>query len=405
MSIAFLKRCWEHILHDIVAPTRPSSHQLVRLATPFGRGASVRRQAALVITARVQFLSLIFAVLVPACAIIDLALFDWKTGSLLTGLRVAAGAAFAAIAWSGERGGAHRYAWAILRLLAMLLVPTVFYLAVLHITSGLELTRAQLLAVQLYGLMPTIVLAGLAIFPLSALEILLYSVPVLGIASWGLMDPDVGLSLLRHGPIYWFMFMMIGVAMISGMSQSHYMESLVHHASMDPLTGVQTRRAGIEAIEQAMKRAQLQGRPLTIMFLDIDHFKQINDSFGHDAGDRALIAFAQALRQNMRRDDVLIRWGGEEFVAALPGMPMDAVPALLEKMRANGLGMRVDGKPLEASIGIAESAADHCADWARLVQLADERMYQAKELGRARAMLPEGRVVDMSAKSGAGAGA
>ncbi|NYT83103.1 GGDEF domain-containing protein [Alcaligenaceae bacterium] len=393
--MAFLKRCWEHILHDIVAPTRPSSHQLVRLATPFGRSASVRRQAALVITARVQFLSLIFAILVPACAIIDLVLFDWKTGLLLTALRLVAGAGFAVLAWPGERGQAQGYAWSIVRLLSMLLIPTVFYLAALHITGGLDLSHTQSLVVQLYGLMPTIVLAGLAIFPLSALEIFLYSIPVLGIASWGLMDAGGGLSLVQHGPVYWFMFMMIGVAMISGMSQSHYMESLVHHASTDPLTGAQTRRAGIEAIERSMRQARTHDRPLSIMFLDIDHFKQINDSFGHDAGDQALIAFAKGLRQSLRQDDVLIRWGGEEFVAALPGMSMKALPALLEKIRVNGLGLRIDGKPLETSIGIAERGVDQCADWVELVRLADERMYQAKSLGRARAVLPSGQVVAM----------
>src|SRR5690606_18295248 len=128
--------------------------------------------------------------------------------------------------------------------------------------------------------MPTIVLGGLAIFPLTALEILLLSLPVLGIALTGMTTGGTELALDQHGAALWFMVMMMGVSMFSGMSQSHYMESLVHKAMTDPLTGAYTRRSGTEALELNFRLASMSGKPLAVAFFDLDHFKSINDNYG-----------------------------------------------------------------------------------------------------------------------------
>nr|WP_230976708.1 GGDEF domain-containing protein [Pseudothauera rhizosphaerae] len=156
----------------------------------------------------------------------------------------------------------------------------------------------------------------------------------------------------------------------------------------DPLTGAYTRRSGTEALELMFRLSSMSAKPLAVAFFDLDRFKTINDQYGHDAGDQVLCALVERLRQTLRRGDVLVRWGGEEFIAILPEMPADQMPAFLRRLREAGFGTRPDGSPLTASIGVTESLADGVLDWPVLVELADQRMYEAKRGGRDRAVLP-----------------
>lgn len=278
-------------------------------------------------------------------------------------------------------------------LLCMTMIPPAFYLASVIILEPAGMSQTQQMVAYLYTLMPTVVLGGLAIFPLSALEILVLALPVVGTALAGLWLSGEVLSWSAHGAAFWFMGMAVGIAMFSGMSQAHYMDNLVHQAMTDPLTGVRTRRAGVDIITSLFAQSERQNLPMALLFCDIDHFKSINDTLGHDAGDRALVTFARGLRAGLRRSDVLVRWGGEEFVVLLPDLHTADLPAYIARLVDPGLGAREDGLPLTASMGVAERIADGTPDWAALVELADQRMYQAKMQGRARAVLPDGRVI------------
>jgi diguanylate cyclase (GGDEF)-like protein len=392
-----VKKLWNTITQHIAAPTQVSADQLLGLLTPIGRSAQLRRHAASVIIARVQFISALFAVLVPLWAVVDLLVFDSPQSWLLALLRIASAVVFAVLAWPRDVSTTRPYIQAVVMLMTMLMVPPLFYLVSLQIVDHSALTDGQRLMSQLYTFMPTIVLGGLAIFPLTALEILLFSVPVLGVALLGMTSGGAELVLEQHGAALWFMAMMMGVAMFSGMSQSHYMESLVHKAMTDPLTGAYTRRSGVEALELMHRLAAMSGKPLSVAFFDLDHFKAINDDHGHEAGDLALCALVARLRHTLRRGDVLIRWGGEEFIAVLPDMPADQLPAFLIRLREGGFGLRPEGAPLTASIGVAESLADNVHNWQALVDLADRRMYEAKHGGRDRAVLPDGTVLRLDA--------
>lgn len=156
-------------------------------------------------------------------------------------------------------------------------------------------------------------------------------------------------------------------------------------ADIDPLTGLYNRRAWSEhlaALDEAMRR---QGLPLSVLFLDLDHFKQLNDRFGHEAGDAALRALAGVMRSELREQDRIGRHGGEEFVVALPGA--DAAYALqaAERIRQR-LQDRVAVAPADAtttvSIGVATLHPDE--DMLALLKRADEAMYAAKAAGRNR---------------------
>lgn len=385
-----MQRFWQTILQSIVAPARFDASQLPGLLAPFDRSTAVRRHAASVIVARVQLIAALFAVLVPFWSIVDFWAFDTSTARALVVLRFASAAVFAVLAWPREVSASHPYTQAIGMLIALLMVPPLFYLGSLQIIDFSSLHGTQKLLADLYTYMPTVVLGGLAVFPLTALEILLFALPVIGAGILGMSMTGAEFSLQSHGAELWFMAMMIGVSMFSGMSQAHYMATLVQKVSTDPLTGCYTRRSGSEGLELLYRLATMSGKPLTIAFLDLDHFKQINDCHGHDAGDRALRTLADKLRTCLRRGDLLIRWGGEEFLLVMPEMPASALPVFLERLATHGLGDRPDGRAQTASIGFAESEVDASTDWPRLVELADQRMYQAKRSGRNAVILPDG---------------
>ncbi|VFR40439.1 diguanylate cyclase/phosphodiesterase (GGDEF & EAL domains) with PAS/PAC sensor(s) [plant metagenome] len=389
---------WRHFLDDIVAPTTPSERQLLRLATPFGRSALVRRNAASVILARVRLISVLFAVLVPLCAVVDLLVFDRGTALGLLGLRLLAAFIFILLALPARaQASEHPYRYALLRLLGMVMVPPLFYLASLWVVGNGALTPAQEGVMQLYALMPTVVLAGLAIFPLSALEILLLGLPMFVTALLGFEWSGQAMSWLEHGKTFWFMGMAIGVSFFSGMAQSHYMESLVMRAMTDSLTGALARRAGVEMLERGFAAAQAVNGHYGLAFCDIDHFKRINDRYSHQVGDQVLVQFAQALRRSLRPGDMLARWGGEEFVVLMPGATVADQQAWLARLREQGFGRTPDDAPLSASIGLAERLADGSAGWTAFIALADQRMYDAKGRGRKQAVGPAGLVVPLLA--------
>ncbi|NHC06054.1 diguanylate cyclase (GGDEF)-like protein [Azonexus fungiphilus] len=387
---------WRKICDNILAPSQLSGGQIVDMLTPAGRSAELRRHAASVIMARVQLIAGLFAILVPLCAIVDLIVFDLDTAFQLIGLRLLSAAIFAALAWPREASLTRPYTQALAALLLLLLVPSLFHLLSADLLARASTTHAQQLVAQLYAYLPTVVLGGLAIFPLTALEALLFALPVIGLGLGSALLIEQPLTLAQYGGTLWFMVMMLGVAMFSGMSQCHYMATLVVRAMHDPLTGAYTRQSGEEALKLLFRLNHMSGKSLTLAFFDLDRFKSINDRYGHEAGDRCLRQLADSVRAGLRRSDILIRWGGEEFVAALPDTPVEKVPALLQRLRQGGLGERPDGQPLTASIGVASSAEPAAGSWENLIQRADLRMYAAKQQGRDAVVWPDGSCLTLT---------
>ncbi|MGY1624022.1 diguanylate cyclase domain-containing protein [Geodermatophilus sp. SYSU D00965] len=185
-------------------------------------------------------------------------------------------------------------------------------------------------------------------------------------------------------------------------------------SNLDPLTGLANRRSLVEQAPRVWRQARREGSRVGAMVLDLDHFKQLNDSHGHAAGDAVLQAVAASLSATVRPSDVLARIGGEELVVL--GLVSDSAEAarLAERLRgAVARSRTVDGHAVTASIGIAlvrpsdgEDAAD--AMW-RLLDQADGAMYEAKQAGRDRvvAVLPRQRSVrlrDNHPQEGAPAG-
>ncbi|QDO99142.1 GGDEF domain-containing protein [Ferrovibrio terrae] len=165
---------------------------------------------------------------------------------------------------------------------------------------------------------------------------------------------------------------------------------LKESARRDALTEALTRRAMEEMAEHELARSRRHDLPLSLLLLDIDHFKLVNDQYGHAAGDAALRQFASAVRGCLRREDVFGRLGGEEFCALLPSTAVGGAAQLAERIRQSVANLAVEAGgnrlSLKVSIGVA-SLGDHAGSWDELVNQADRAMYAAKRAGRNRVIV------------------
>ncbi len=179
------------------------------------------------------------------------------------------------------------------------------------------------------------------------------------------------------------------------MTATNLTEKLEKMASTDPLTRVYNRRVFLDWCARELSRAERSGNKFSILMIDLDHFKRINDTFGHHIGDEMLIAAVEKIQDSVRGIDVLGRWGGEEFAVLLPGASLEAALIVAQRVRTNieKIALQVAtiqqshaaGVVITASIGVAalRNSKDHIAD---VMQRADAALYQAKAEGRNRVL-------------------
>jgi diguanylate cyclase (GGDEF)-like protein/PAS domain S-box-containing protein len=165
-------------------------------------------------------------------------------------------------------------------------------------------------------------------------------------------------------------------------------ETLREQSIRDPLTGLFNRRFMQESLTRELLRSKRKKCPLAVVFMDLDHFKRVNDTFGHDAGDTVLRSVAEALRTHYRADDVVCRYGGEEFAVILPESTAEEAAKRSEGLRTAVKQLRVghDGKLLDGitlSMGIA-AFPGHASSEEELLKLADTALYESKSRGRDR---------------------
>jgi diguanylate cyclase (GGDEF)-like protein len=179
---------------------------------------------------------------------------------------------------------------------------------------------------------------------------------------------------------------LVSLGLILMISQRLQLE-LDQQASYDGLTGALTRRAFERAAEVEWSRAVRHDLPLSLLVLDLDRFKALNDSHGHDAGDAWLKTFAELCRGLLRREDLLCRYGGEEFIALLPQTPGSAAMQVADRIRRSVEGMRVEhngaGIAATVSIGVA-TWNETITDLRSMIAAADRALYRAKAAGRNR---------------------
>ena len=168
-------------------------------------------------------------------------------------------------------------------------------------------------------------------------------------------------------------------------------------AALDPLTGVANRRSLIAALDRDMARAQRMREPMALMMVDIDHFKDVNDQYGHPAGDRVLCSVVNVLRQRVRAQDLVGRYGGEEFMVLLPDTGLVGAEQLahalckaVEESRCPADGVPGPGIAVTVSIGVFGGRLESGDSWDMLIAAADRALYQAKNNGRNRVEVATG---------------
>jgi diguanylate cyclase (GGDEF)-like protein len=178
-----------------------------------------------------------------------------------------------------------------------------------------------------------------------------------------------------------------------GLASVKLREALRHEAIRDPLTGLYNRRFMDETLERELRVAARAGRPLALVMIDIDHFKRLNDTYGHAVGDTVLKQVATSISARVRASDLVCRFGGEEIVVILPDTALDAATLVAEALRTAVRELALtDGTgpigPSTVSLGVA-AFPQHGATAAALMRAADAALYQAKRQGRDRVVAAE----------------
>ena len=165
-------------------------------------------------------------------------------------------------------------------------------------------------------------------------------------------------------------------------------DQLQRLAALDALTKVFNRRYGLARLHEEFERAVRTSAPLGVLMFDIDHFKSVNDTYGHQVGDRVLEAISGMARTVLREGDILVRYGGEEFLAVLPGASGDDVQLVGERLRRTveegSISHDTQSIHVTISLGAASFPSQHVERESQLVQLADDALYVAKDSGRNR---------------------
>ncbi len=204
------------------------------------------------------------------------------------------------------------------------------------------------------------------------------------------MVEDVAAGILGAGGVIGGLEARLILKMINRLKDAK--EKLRFEATHDPLTALYNRRHILVLLNDGIAQSKRYGFPYSVVLIDLDHFKSVNDAYGHPAGDAVLKNITHALQSNIRDADTVGRWGGEEFLVLLPHTPANQAAIVAKKWLANITSKPVtlpDGSsiPVSFSAGIAEFPLNAAktsleADVENLLHLADQQLYQAKESGR-----------------------
>ena len=171
-----------------------------------------------------------------------------------------------------------------------------------------------------------------------------------------------------------------------GNIESEYHEEIYRLAIIDGLTQLHNQRYLNDFLERELSRSARYARPLSVLMIDLDHFKTVNDTYGHLGGDSVLRELAERIRPEVRREDLFARYGGEEFAMALVESPPETARQVAERVRevVRATPFHFDGQviPLTVSVGVATTLGDDVQTASSIFRMADERLYEAKHAGR-----------------------
>ncbi|MEI2415220.1 biofilm regulation diguanylate cyclase SiaD [Orrella sp. JC864] len=169
-------------------------------------------------------------------------------------------------------------------------------------------------------------------------------------------------------------------------------EALREASHRDPLTGLYNRRMVMERLREETAMVAAGGSAYAIAMIDVDHFKSVNDRYGHEAGDRVLVEIAQALAARLKGDELCARWGGEEFVLILPATTLEDARTLAENLRSHlrTVPLPIADQSLWLTISVGVAHYEPGENFSAAIDRADRALYRAKQLGRDRVEIDDG---------------
>jgi diguanylate cyclase (GGDEF)-like protein len=208
---------------------------------------------------------------------------------------------------------------------------------------------------------------------------------------WKEKTLSIQASTIRHGDGE-----IIGsAALIRDITEEKRLEAQLKQQSItDALTGLHNRRYFDEVLATEFKRWKRYAQPLSVMMIDVDHFKKFNDTHGHDCGDRVLSALGGVLRSLAPPSVIPCRYGGEEMIIVMPGLLQASAADAAETVRQRISELVIDGLKVTVSIGVAGCPGHEVEDGDALVKLADDALYDAKEGGRNQVRIARPRLPD-----------
>ncbi|NCO57887.1 MAG: GGDEF domain-containing protein [Nitrospirae bacterium CG18_big_fil_WC_8_21_14_2_50_70_55] len=254
-------------------------------------------------------------------------------------------------------------------------------------------------------------LLGVAIAFIAPLGWFILQIPHQGLWSW----PEVKVELANHALLYGYMTLGSGLCFaIAGYLLGRAFDAIVREqreaaaqatlmeglnlrleaiSVTDELTGMYNRRYFFERLAEYLRAARRHRLPLSLMMIDIDHFKRVNDTYGHPAGDRVLRTIAELIRSGLRASDISARYGGEEFVILLPYTDeteaLRLAHRLLTTVSSHPFALPPEAGPITISIGLSRLDVEHPVSGEALIARADGALYQAKHGGRNRVALAD----------------
>jgi diguanylate cyclase (GGDEF)-like protein len=349
----------------------------------------VQRKRIEIMQGRIHLLVAFLALCIPASSILDAFTFEHDLWRQLFFARLMVSMACVAFLvffhWLYENPAPSMHSIYV-QLGFLFVIPTLFYIYCLDMNDTPVTTGFMSGAVvKSYHLFPFLILSGLGFFPLTFLEAASIVMPFLTAYCVITGIPDVSSWSNELGTL-WSLAMMALMASVIGGSQLGLLVQLVTYSSYDLLTNCLGRRSGEEIFRALWAYSIRKKNHLAIVLVDLDHFKTVNDKFGHQAGDAILSSVAARMRGMLRTSDIIIRWGGEEFLILLPDANIDNATLVVTRMMQAGFGVWPDGMKQTVSVGVAERINENVDGTERVVQIADSRLYKAKAAGRSRIM-------------------
>ncbi|HEB57328.1 MAG TPA: GGDEF domain-containing protein [Gammaproteobacteria bacterium] len=335
---------------------------------------------------RVRLLSIVFSILALLWIPIDIIIVPENALVSILTLRIAYSGLFLLLGLSTK--GPQSLHCARLRLSIFVFIPCLFYVGsrlVFNSDTGIEGALVG------YSFLPYLTVVLLAIFPLTLIEGISYA-SLVGITFLGSEVYFGGLLTGSTLGNVWLLTLLAGIAVWAQLAQLHMLLRLYREASRDALTGLVNRRVLNKWLQLEITRARQQQRPLSVLLFDLDFFKRVNDTYGHLTGDKVLQAFSRLLKRDLVNYNLISRYGGEEFLAVLPGLEESKAMAIADRIRRNCHTVNTKGPEgclVNFTVSIGVTGLRDTDTTETLVSRVDKGLYSAKMKGRDIVVLAE----------------